>query len=132
MAMIMMMMMMMMMMMLMMKVMVSTIRGVGGDVCVRVGSVLELGARARGKFFFLFFSHRLCTMPFKKNKKQIAQNRVHARTPSPAPAFVFFFERPQSLGSLNSGPRRGMPLLSTSSELSSAALSSLESSFGLI
>ena len=47
------------------------------------------------------------------------------------PSF-FFFERPQSLGSLNSGPRRGMPLLSTSSELSSAALSSLESSFGLI
>ena len=102
-----------------------------GDVVVGVGSVLGLGARARVKFFIFYFSC-IGYAPYhsKKRKKQFGQNRVRARTPSPAPAFVFFFERPQSLGSLNSGPRRGVPLLSTSTELSSAALSSLEPSLG--
>ena len=67
------------------------VRGATGDVWVGVGSVLELGARARGKFFIFYFS-RIGYAPYhsKKRKKQFGQNRVRARTPSPAPAFVFF------------------------------------------
>ena len=85
--------------------------------------------RARGGNF-LFFSHRLYTIPFKQ-KTDCPKSGARA-DPKSGSGLRFFFERPQSLGSLNSGPRRGMPLLSTCGELSSAALSSLESSFGLI
>ena len=59
-----------------------TLRGVGGDVWVGVGSVLELAARARVKFFLFYFS-RIGYAPYhsKKRKKQLTQNRVRARTP---------------------------------------------------
>ena len=58
---------------------------------VGVGSVLGLGARARVKFFIFYFPC-IGYAPYqsKKRKKQFGQNRVRARTPSPAPAFVFF------------------------------------------
>ena len=69
----------------------NAIRGAIGDVVVGVGSVLGLGARARVKFFIFYFSC-IGYAPYhsKKRKKQFGQNRVRARTPSPAPAFVFF------------------------------------------
>jgi len=53
------------------------LRGVGGDVWVGVGSILELGARARVEFF-IFCSSRIGYAPYhsKKRKKQLAQNRV--------------------------------------------------------
>ena len=66
-----------------------SIRGAVGDVRVGVGSVLGLGARARVKFFIFYFSC-IGYAPYHSKKKQCGQNRVRARTPSPAPAFVFF------------------------------------------
>ena len=109
------------------------IRGATGDVWVGVGSVLELAARARVKFFIFYFS-RIGYAPYHTKKRKNRLPKIGcARGPQVRlrPSF-FFFERPQSLGSLNSGPRRGVPLLSTSTELSSAALSSLAPSSGLI